>query len=84
MAYRILADCIACGICINKCANSAVIVTDLETYAIDPCRCTECIDVAKRRCHLICPVGAIQPDPQHPETPNQLWDKHRRNRQNGS
>lgn len=84
MAYRILAECIACGICINKCANNAVIVTDAEMYAIDPCRCTECIDLAKRRCHLICPVGAIQPDTMYRETADQLWEKHRHNRHPGT
>ena len=84
MAYRILADCIACGICINKCANDAVYVNDAEEYAINPCRCTECIDVAKRRCHMICPVGAIQIDPDRRESPNELWDKHRNNRRGGT
>lgn len=83
MAYRIVADCIGCGICINQCANGAVYVNAAEQYAIDPCRCTECIDSAKRRCHMICPVGAIQPDPAYRETPQQLWEKHRRNRRNG-
>lgn len=84
MAYRILANCTACGICINKCANGAVIVTERETYAIDSCKCTECIDLPTRRCHIICPVGAIQPDPNQRETPNQLWEKQRHNRRNGS
>jgi len=77
MAFRILAECISCGICIAKCANHAVFVTGAGVYAIDPCRCTECIDLAKRRCYMICPVGAIQSDPNYRETANQLWDKHR-------
>ncbi len=80
MAYRILAVCTACGICINKCVNEAIYVTADDTYAIDPRRCTECIDVPRRRCDMICPVGAIQRDPHYPETPAQLWEKHRRNR----
>ncbi len=82
MAYHIVADCITCGICINKCANQAVYLTADECYAIDPCRCTECIDLPKRRCHAICPVGAIQPDPAHRETAAQLWAKQRTRRSN--
>lgn len=78
MAYRILADCISCGICINKCANQAVYVTHDEQYAIDPCRCNECVDLAKRRCYMVCPVGAIQLDPAHHESIEQLRSKHRR------
>lgn len=79
MACHILPTCIGCGICINKCVNGAIYVTAAETYAINPYRCTECIDVSRRRCYLICPVGAIQPDPAFRETPAQLWEKHRQN-----
>jgi ferredoxin len=75
MAYRIVAKCTACGICINRCANGAVYVTPADKYAIDPNRCTECIDLPRRQCYMICPVGAIQPDPDHRETSAQLWAK---------
>jgi ferredoxin len=78
MAYRILSDCISCGICINKCPNGAVYVTEEESYDIEPRRCVECIDLPKRRCEMICPVGAIQLDPDHRETPKQLWKKVRK------
>jgi ferredoxin len=77
MAYRITTDCTACGICLNKCSNDAIYVTPTELYAIDPCRCTECIDLLRRHCYLICPVGAIQLDPEHCETAEMLWAKHR-------
>jgi MinD superfamily P-loop ATPase len=77
MAYRITADCTACGICLNKCANGAVYVTEKEMYAIDPCRCTECIDLPRRNCNLICAVGAIQLDPEQRESPEELWAKQR-------
>ena len=75
MAYHILAHCISCGICINKCPNTAVIVNDDNNYAIDYRRCVECIDLPRRRCENLCPVGAIQPDSEHRETPTQLWTK---------
>ncbi len=80
MAYRILSDCISCGICINQCPNGAVFVNADDNYAIDYRRCVECIDLPRRRCEKICPVGAIQPDPDHRETPAQLWAKLRNNR----
>lgn len=75
MACHILSDCIACGICINQCPNGAVYVTEEENYDINPARCAECIDLPRRRCERICPVGAIQLDPQRRETPEQLWRK---------
>jgi len=77
MAYRITADCDSCGICINKCPNSAIYVTDANLYAIDPARCCECIDLARRGCYLICHVNAIQLDPARRETPDALWAKRR-------
>ena len=77
MAYRITRDCIACGCCMPKCANGAIFVTDADEYAIDSERCTECIDLPKRRCQNICTVGAIQRDPDLIEAPKELWEKHR-------
>ncbi|MBI5033533.1 MAG: 4Fe-4S dicluster domain-containing protein [Chloroflexi bacterium] len=75
MSYRILSICISCGMCINKCPNGAVYVTEEESYDIEPRRCVECIDLPRRRCEDLCPVGAIQPDPEHRETTTQLWAK---------
>lgn len=77
MACRITEDCIGCGICIGRCANNAIYVTADDRFAIDPCRCTECIELPRRRCEDICTVGAIQPDPAHRETARQRWAKHR-------
>ncbi len=77
MACWITNGCIACGICIGRCPNDAVYVDAQDHYAIDPDKCTECIDLPKRRCLAICTVGAIQPDPNHAETREQLWAKHR-------
>ena len=78
MAVRITHDCISCGNCFSLCPNNAVFVDGNDEYAIDPSRCTECIDQPKRRCATICCVGAIVVDPAHAETPAQRWAKHRR------
>jgi ferredoxin len=75
MAYHILTNCISCGICSDKCPNGAVIVNDDNNYAIDFCRCVECIDLPRRRCEKLCPVGAIQLDSSQRETTVQLWAK---------
>ena len=75
MAYRIFSTCISCGICINQCPNSAVYVTEEETYDIASERCVECIDLPRRRCEKLCPVGAIQLDSSQRETTVQLWAK---------
>lgn len=77
MAYRITKECTACGICINLCVNRAVYVNANDEYAIDPEQCTECVDLGRRRCHLVCTVGAIQPDPARRESQEQLWAKYR-------
>lgn len=77
MACHITDACTACGICIGQCLNKAVYVTAEDVYAVDPNRCTECIDLPQRRCHSVCPVGAIEPDPLRRETTEQLWAKHR-------
>jgi len=78
LSYRITKNCISCGVCILKCANRAVYVNNEDQYAIDPGRCTECVELPRRRCHLICTAGAIQPDPAYQENREQLWKKHRR------
>ncbi len=77
MAYRLTAACDECGICINKCPSGAIYVTATHLYAIDPDRCTECIDLGRRGCYLICHVNAIQLDPKHRETTDELWVKQR-------
>ncbi len=78
MAVRITRECISCGTCFGRCPNDAVYVNAEDEFAIDPERCTECIDQPKRRCENICCIGAIELDPEHRETPQQRWEKHRR------
>ncbi len=77
MAYRITTACTACGMCINKCPNRAIYVAPGDAYAIDPMRCTECIDLARPCCRAVCAAHAIEPDPMHRESPDALWAKRR-------
>jgi ferredoxin len=76
MAFRITRDCIACGACIMKCTNKAIFVNDADEYAINPERCTECVDLGRRNCFQICTMDAIQPGAI--ETKEELWAKHRK------
>lgn len=78
MAVRITHECISCGTCLGRCLNNAVYVNGDDEFAIDPTRCTECIDQPRRRCENICCIGAIELDPEHQETAQQRWAKHRR------
>lgn len=80
MAYRITKKCTACGMCINKCPNHAIYVTNTNVYAIDPTLCTECIDLPRQCCRAVCSSRAIELDPDHRETPNELWEKRQRQR----
>ena len=52
MAYKISADCAACGTCINECPLGAISEGDI--YKIDPSVCAEC-----GTCADVCPMGAI-------------------------
>ena len=52
MAYKISAECIACGTCIDECPGDAISEGDI--YMIDPELCTDC-----GSCAEVCPVEAI-------------------------
>lgn len=56
MAYQILKDCIACGVCLPECPEGAI--SEGNPYIIDPKFCTEC-----GACAEVCPVDACQPEP---------------------
>ena len=78
MAYKITEECIACGNCQAECPNGAI--TDGEvTSVIDPEKCTECVGInGKQKCVVVCPTEALEPDPAHKETKEQLlakWNK---------
>ncbi len=77
MAYYITDDCIVCAACEPECPNQAI--SEGETiYVINPDRCTECVGAYESsRCAAVCPVDACYPDPNYPETKEQLLEKWR-------
>ncbi|MBE6758626.1 MAG: 4Fe-4S dicluster domain-containing protein [Ruminococcaceae bacterium] len=51
MAYKISADCIACGACADQCPVDAIVAGD--TYSINADACIDC-----GNCASVCPVEA--------------------------
>ncbi|MCU0661696.1 MAG: YfhL family 4Fe-4S dicluster ferredoxin [Myxococcota bacterium] len=79
MTLKITDECINCGACEEVCPTQAI-VEDGEAMLriIDPARCTECVGFYERHmCQIECPVECCLPDPEHPETREQLLEKAR-------
>ncbi|NQT74283.1 MAG: YfhL family 4Fe-4S dicluster ferredoxin [Chloroflexi bacterium] len=75
MSYMITDECISCGACESECPNEAISEGDIQ-FVIDPQKCTECIGAFdSSQCADVCPVDACIPDPNHPETKEQLLKK---------
>jgi len=78
MAMKISDECIACGACEAECPNEAISEGD-EYFVIDPDKCTECVGFYDTpQCAEVCPVEAIDHDPDHVETHEELLAKFRR------
>jgi ferredoxin len=78
VAYRIGDGCLQCGACEVDCENKAIVAKS-SGYEIDALLCTECVGVAESpRCHDVCPIELPEPDPNCPETKQQLLEKWRR------
>lgn len=78
MALLINEDCLACGACVTECPNGAITEGD-PMYIIDPDLCTECVGFYDEpQCVRVCPADAIVPNPDSPETHEQLLEKKKR------
>ena len=78
MAYYITDECISCDACVSECPNDAISEGD-PIYVIDPDKCTECVGFFdEAQCDAVCPVDCCVPDPNHPETKEQLIEKKKR------
>ncbi len=55
MAYKIMDDCTACGLCLEECPVEAISEGE-KKYSINPDDCTDC-----GACAEVCPVDAPVP-----------------------
>ncbi|HLU14058.1 MAG TPA: YfhL family 4Fe-4S dicluster ferredoxin [Arenimonas sp.] len=75
MALLINSLCVNCDVCAPACPNTAISQGEV-IYEIDPARCTECVGhFDEPQCVAVCPVECIEPDPDRPETQEQLLAK---------
>ena len=78
MSLFITDECINCDVCEPECPNDAIYQGE-EIYEINPSLCTQCVGhYDEPQCQQVCPVDCILVDEEHPETPQQLQEKHER------
>ena len=76
MALYITDECINCDVCEPECPNGAITQGE-EIYQINADLCTECVGhYETSQCVDVCPVDCILPDPNHPETKEELQHKY--------
>jgi ferredoxin len=76
VALLITDECINCDVCEPECPNGAI-SQGPEIYVIDPQLCTECVGhYETSQCKEVCPVDCIVPDPEHPESRDELHRKY--------
>ena len=93
MSTLIAEECINCGACEPECPNTAIYeggaswdldgsshaAIKQDIYYIAPGKCTECVGFFKEeQCAAVCPVDCCVPDPDIPETEEQLIARARR------
>ena len=93
MATMITSECINCGACEPECPNTAIYQGGVEWLGLDgashaalnnelfyivPEKCTECVGFFdQEQCAAVCPVDCCVPNPDDPETEEQLIAKAR-------
>ena len=92
MSTMITEECINCGACEPECPNTAIYegganwqnggqshpAIAQDVYFIVPEKCTECVGFFdQEQCAAVCPVDCCVPNPDDPETEEQLIAKAR-------
>jgi ferredoxin len=93
MSTTITEECINCGACEPECPNTAIYEGGAawgfdgesrpalkdDIYFIVPEKCTECVGFFdQEQCAAVCPVDCCIPDPNNPESEEQLLERARR------
>jgi ferredoxin len=93
MSTMITAECINCGACEPECPNTAIYeggaawqnggpsqpALQQDVYYIVPEKCTECVGFFdQEQCAAVCPVDCCVPNPDDPESEEELLAKARR------
>jgi ferredoxin len=93
MATIITDECVNCGACEPACPNTAIYeggkpyeldgkmheALSASLYYIVPEKCTECVGhFNKEQCAAICPADCCIPDPDRPESEEQLFERAQR------
>ncbi len=75
MSLKITDQCVNCDVCEPVCPNKAI-TPGREYYEIAPDLCTECVGHHDEpQCVVVCPVECILPDPEFPESREELLAK---------
>ena len=92
MSTMITEECINCGACEPECPNTAIYeggapyeydgakhdALAQDVYYIVPAKCTECVGFFdQEQCAAVCPVDCCVPNPDDPESEEQLLAKAR-------
>jgi ferredoxin len=93
MSTLITEECINCGACEPECPNTAIYeggapweldgatnpAIKEDIYYIAPQKCTECVGFFdQEQCAAVCPVDCCIPDPNIPESEEDLLERARR------
>ena len=76
MALMINEDCTMCDACVLECPNDAIAAAE-PIYIIDAFKCSECVGAHDEPlCQLVCDPVCIVPNPDFPETQEELQAKY--------
>ena len=75
MANMITELCFNCGVCERMCPGEGI-YRGVETFVIDPARCTECVGFHHtQQCARVCPIDCCVIDPNSEESEAVLFER---------
>ena len=81
MVMKINDSCVQCGACIQVCPNKAIVEEENINKVLRE-KCTECVGYHDEpQCKMVCPMGAIDKDPEIDNTHEELLEKYKKLKQ---